>query len=79
MESEQFLQQWSDTFAINVDGVMNMVRSLLPQLRRTPLGRIGQPADLVGPVLFLASNASAHVTGVVIPVDGGYLATGMMA
>jgi NAD(P)-dependent dehydrogenase (short-subunit alcohol dehydrogenase family) len=41
---------------------------------RTPAGRWGQPEDLVGPALFLASPAAAFVTGAVIPVDGGYTA-----
>lgn len=42
-------------------------------LARTPLNRWGVPADLAGPVMFLASPAAAFVTGVVLPVDGGYL------
>ncbi len=42
-------------------------------LARTPLGRWGTPADVAGPVLFLASAAAQFVTGVVLPVDGGYL------
>ena len=40
----------------------------------TPMGRAGQPADLVGPAAFLASAQSAYVTGVALPVDGGFLA-----
>ena len=44
-------------------------------LSRTPLGRWGEPEDVVGPVLFLASDAACFVTGVVLPVDGGYLIT----
>ncbi len=39
---------------------------------RTPAGRWGEPSDLVGPVVFLASSAAAFVTGAVLPVDGGY-------
>lgn len=39
-----------------------------------PLGRVGEPWEIVGPTLFLASNASSMVTGVILPVDGGYLA-----
>jgi NAD(P)-dependent dehydrogenase (short-subunit alcohol dehydrogenase family) len=39
-----------------------------------PLGRVGEPWEIVGPSLFLASNASSMVTGVILPVDGGYLA-----
>ena len=42
-------------------------------LARTPLGRWGTPDDITGPVLFLASPAARFVTGVVLPVDGGYL------
>ncbi len=44
-----------------------------PILARTPMGRWGTPEDVAGPVLFLASAAAAFVTGVVLPVDGGYL------
>ena len=40
--------------------------------RRIPAGRWGTPADLKGPVLFLASAASDYLNGAVIPVDGGY-------
>ena len=36
-----------------------------------PLGRIGQPADVAGLAIYLASRAGAYVTGTVIPVDGG--------
>lgn len=43
-------------------------------LARTPLGRWGDPEDLVGPALFLCSDAARFVTGAVLPVDGGYLA-----
>jgi len=39
-----------------------------------PLGRVGDPSDFVGPVLFFASDASSFVTGHVMPVDGGYVA-----
>jgi NAD(P)-dependent dehydrogenase (short-subunit alcohol dehydrogenase family) len=39
-----------------------------------PLGRVGEPEEIVGPSLFLASDASSMVTGVILPVDGGYLA-----
>jgi NAD(P)-dependent dehydrogenase (short-subunit alcohol dehydrogenase family) len=39
-----------------------------------PLGRIGQPADLVPSMLFLASDEASWITGVVLPVDGGVMA-----
>jgi 2-deoxy-D-gluconate 3-dehydrogenase len=38
---------------------------------RVPLGRWGTPEDVVGPVLFLASDAARYVTGHLIPIDGG--------
>lgn len=38
---------------------------------RVPLGRFGKPEDVVGPAIFLASDASAMITGVQIPIDGG--------
>lgn len=38
-----------------------------------PFGRFGEPEELVGPVLFLASAQSSYVTGVMLPVDGGFL------
>jgi len=43
-------------------------------LEHTPAGRFGEPEDLLGAVLWLLSPASRFVTGVVIPVDGGFSA-----
>ncbi len=43
-------------------------------LDHTPMGRFGAPEDLVGTLLWLVSPASAFVTGVVVPVDGGFSA-----
>jgi NAD(P)-dependent dehydrogenase (short-subunit alcohol dehydrogenase family) len=43
-------------------------------VRGIPMGRLGEPHEIVGAVMFLASDASAMVTGVVLPVDGGNLA-----
>jgi NAD(P)-dependent dehydrogenase (short-subunit alcohol dehydrogenase family) len=43
-------------------------------LRRIPLGRLGEPEDFVGTVIFLSSRASDFMTGSVVYVDGGYTA-----
>lgn len=43
-------------------------------LTRIPMGRYGDPKELVGPVVFLASAMSSYVTGTTLVVDGGYLA-----
>jgi NAD(P)-dependent dehydrogenase (short-subunit alcohol dehydrogenase family) len=151
VDDARFDEDWTDIFRVNVDGVRNMVRAFLPQLRETrgrivdlgsimsvsagpglgayaaskgavlqltralahdlapdgirvnaiapgviatpmtkvtretpeaigrfmahtPLRRVGEPEELVGPVLFLASDLSTYVTGALLPVDGGYLA-----
>ena len=49
-----------------------------PERRRAtiaqiPLGRLGEPEDIVGAILFLASDESRWVTGSTVTVDGGYL------
>lgn len=48
----------------------------LPRARQviahTPMGRFGEPCDLIGTLVWLLSDASAFVTGVVVPVDGGF-------
>ncbi|MEV0591033.1 SDR family NAD(P)-dependent oxidoreductase [Nonomuraea cavernae] len=43
--------------------------------RRVPMGRAGDPAELVAAAVFLASDASSYITGVTLPVDGGILIT----
>lgn len=40
---------------------------------RAPLGRIGEPDDIAGVVVFLSARAGRHITGTVLPVDGGLL------
>lgn len=43
-------------------------------LQRVPMGRVGETHEIAGPAVFLASDMSSYVTGVTIPIDGGYLA-----
>lgn len=56
------LADWMDN-----EAALDNVRS------RVPTGRIGVVEDLAGPILLLASNAGRHMTGAIIPVDGGHL------
>lgn len=46
-------------------------------LGRTPMARFGHVNELVGAAIYLASSASSFVTGVILPVDGGFLAKGI--
>jgi NAD(P)-dependent dehydrogenase (short-subunit alcohol dehydrogenase family) len=41
-------------------------------IEHTPMARFGDPDDLVGTLVWLASDAARFVTGVVVPVDGGF-------
>jgi NAD(P)-dependent dehydrogenase (short-subunit alcohol dehydrogenase family) len=43
-------------------------------IEHTPMGRFGQPSDLTGTMLWLVSDAARFVTGIVVPVDGGFSA-----
>jgi NAD(P)-dependent dehydrogenase (short-subunit alcohol dehydrogenase family) len=45
-------------------------------IAHTPMGRFGEPDDLVGAVLWLLSPASKFVTGIIVPIDGGFSAFG---
>lgn len=67
-----FVTTQNRSVLINADG------SLTPRSRtiidRTPMGRFGKPEELVGAVHWLCSDASSFVTGVVVPVDGGFSA-----
>jgi NAD(P)-dependent dehydrogenase (short-subunit alcohol dehydrogenase family) len=43
-------------------------------LKRIPLGRLGEPEDFIGLLLYLSSKASDFMTGAIIHIDGGYAA-----
>jgi NAD(P)-dependent dehydrogenase (short-subunit alcohol dehydrogenase family) len=67
-----FVGEQNRRLLLNPDG------SLTPRgqtiLNHTPMNRFGIPEDLLGPTMWLISPASAFVTGVVIPIDGGFSA-----
>jgi NAD(P)-dependent dehydrogenase (short-subunit alcohol dehydrogenase family) len=65
-EQNRFLLTDKDTGQLTARGqsIMN----------HTPMGRFGQPEDLLGAALWLLSPASAFVTGIVVPIDGGFSA-----
>ncbi len=46
-------------------------------LMRTPMGRFGRTEELVGAVVYLASDSASFVTGQILVVDGGFLASGV--
>ncbi|WP_158247321.1 SDR family NAD(P)-dependent oxidoreductase [Geothermobacter hydrogeniphilus] len=56
-------------------GVTQSVKHSEPLLRRVPIGFFGKPEDVVGAALYFASDASSYVTGTVLPIDGGTLAS----
>ena len=71
-------QAGTKTYEVTVTNI-NRQRVSDPEWRRwaldrIPLNRLGQPEDLVGAIVFLASDDSAYVTGTTLVVDGGYLA-----
>lgn len=67
-----FLAEQNRSVLINADGsYTTRARTIID---RTPMGRFGAPDELVGAVQWLCSDAASFVTGVVIPVDGGFSA-----
>jgi gluconate 5-dehydrogenase len=53
-------------------GVLQVIENQI--IAMTPLGRLGGEEDLMGPAIFLASDAASYVTGQILSVDGGMTA-----
>ncbi|WP_299118793.1 SDR family oxidoreductase [uncultured Winogradskyella sp.] len=67
-----FLTDQNRTLLTNADGSLTQRGQQI--IDQTPMGRYGEPEDLVGTTLWLCSDASKFVTGVVVPIDGGFAA-----
>ncbi len=67
-----FIASQNRAVLLNPDGTLTPRAQAV--IDRTPMGRFGNPEELQGPVLWLCSDAASFVTGVVIPVDGGFSA-----
>jgi len=69
-----FVGEQNRAFLLNSDNsYTTRGQSIIDQ---TPMRRFGEPDELVGTLLWLCSNAARFVTGIVVPVDGGYSAFG---
>ncbi|MEX2543145.1 MAG: SDR family oxidoreductase [Trueperaceae bacterium] len=69
-----FVGEQNRSLLLNEDGSLTERGRLI--VDHTPMGRFGDPEELVGCLVWLCSEAARFVTGVVIPVDGGYSAFG---
>lgn len=67
-----FLTDQNRTLLTNSDGSLTKRGQQI--IDQTPMGRYGEPEDLISTTLYLCDDASSFVTGVVIPIDGGFSA-----
>ena len=88
MATRVMAQEWAQ-YNINVNAIApghihtrlgDSIFTVVPEyeqdlLKRVPIGRIGEPEEIVGAMIFLASDASSYVTGATLTVDGGWLLT----
>ena len=69
-----FVGEQNRALLLNEDGSLTARGQTI--IDHTPMGRFGEPEELVGTAVWLASDAAKFVTGVVVPVDGGFSAFG---
>jgi NAD(P)-dependent dehydrogenase (short-subunit alcohol dehydrogenase family) len=67
-----FLGEQNRRLLLNEDGILTARGETI--LGHTPMNRFGTPEDLLGATMWLISPASAFVTGIVVPIDGGFSA-----
>ncbi len=65
-----FITEQNRALLTNADGSLTARGNAV--INQTPFGRFGEPDELVGTLLWLCSDASKFITGVVVPVDGGF-------
>ena len=69
-----FVGEQNRAFLLNADGSLSPRGQTI--VDHTPMGRFGEPDELIGAAVWLASDAARFVTGIVVPVDGGFAAFG---
>lgn len=69
-----FVGEQNRTLLLNDDGSLTARGQQI--IDHTPMGRFGEAGELIGTVVWLASDASKFVTGIIVPVDGGFSAFG---
>jgi len=69
-----FIGEQNRDLLLNADGTLTPRGRLI--IEHTPLQRFGEPEELIGAAVWLASDAARFVTGIVVPVDGGFSAFG---
>lgn len=69
-----FVGEQNRSLLLNEDGSLTVRGQQI--IDHTPMGRFGEPDELLGALIYLASDAARFVTGIVIPVDGGFSAFG---
>src|SRR5690606_15930076 len=65
-----FVAEQNRALLLNEDG--SLTARGQPIIDNTPMGRFGEPDELLGTLIWLLSDASRFVTGVVVPIDGGF-------
>ncbi len=69
-----FLGEQNRGFLMNEDGSLTARGQSI--VDHTPMGRFGEPEELIGTAVWLCSDAARFITGIVVPVDGGFMAYG---